>query len=358
MIDPAHFSGDMNELGEKAFLSRVLPALYADPRLLGGFGHDAAVIELPDAPFNLIMKVDRASYPVAVRRGWSGYKTWGQMAITANCSDILASGGRPLACMVAVMAPGSEKAADVQDIILGASDECRSHGVVYAGGDTKETDTVQVVGAAVGVIAKTAFLPRTGVRPGDELYCAGRIGGFAGAFLLLEEEAIGGTHDIGDEWKSYIGSPVAQWIVAGEVNKLGIARCGMDASDGMLDVLQTFASSGVQVRIDLENIPYHPFALECAEATGIRVTQLMFGGGDWNILYCMPPGAADKLMDSKGSSLPLFRIGEIGEGSGVCAIDGEGREWQIAGAVNEHFRSRIEDAGTFMDVIKNIDYLK
>ena len=89
----------LTAVGEKGFLTGLLPQLYADPRLLGGFGHDAAIITLDGAPFNLIQKIDRASYPVSLRYGWSGYQSWGQMAVTANCSDILASGGRPVSCM-------------------------------------------------------------------------------------------------------------------------------------------------------------------------------------------------------------------------------------------------------------------
>ncbi len=357
MEESSFLNEEMSSLGEKGFLSRVLPDLYADENLLGGFGHDAAVIELPNAPFNLIQKIDRASYPVSLRRGWSGYDAWGRMAVTANCSDILASGGEPVASMVAVMAPGHEKAANVRDIIVGASEECRTNGVIFSGGDTKEATEPQVVGSCVGLIAKDAFLPRNKVRAGDKIFCAGAVGGFAGAYFLMkyihQDRQTPGTLGYTD----YLARPVAQWQVAREINSRRVARCGMDASDGVLDVLQTFAAPGVRIELHLDKIPYHPFAIECASLTGIRRTQLIFGGGDWNIIYSIPAEAAERLTEEVGADLPLFCVGEATEGSGVWARDGDGRCVPISGVVNEHFVSRIEDAAGFMDHIAEGNFL-
>lgn len=347
-------NSELASLGEKGFLGRLLPALYTDPRLVGGFGHDAAVIELQNAPFNIIQKIDRASHPVALKRGWSGYRSWGRMAVTANCSDILASGGRPLACMLAIMMPGTEHASKVRDIVLGAADECRAHDVVYAGGDTKEAHDAHVVGAAVGIIDKDAFLPRNTAKPGDRLFCAGLIGGFTGAYFMLENVPEHLRDHEATRYREYLAEPVAQWRVADEVNAMKAARCGMDASDGILDVLQTFGSPGVRLVLDLEAIPYHPFAVECARKTGIKLTQFIFGGGDWNILYCVPPDRADELRGVRG----LYAIGEVTAGSDVGARTADGAEFAVRGPVNEHFRSRIEDAGGFMDAIANGDFVQ
>ena len=95
----------------------------------------------------------------------------------------------------------------------------------------------------------------------------------------------------------------------------------MDASDGLFDVLREFSAPGVRATIDLRNIPYHPFAREYAERLGIRASQLIFG--------------------------------EIGEGRGVWALDVDGRIREVRGPINEHFRSRIEDASGFMQQIRN-----
>lgn len=345
----------MRDLGEKGFLQQALPEIYADPHLIGGFGHDSAVIELPDAPFNLIQKIDRASHPVSVKKGWSGYKTWGQMAVTANCSDILASGGTPIACMLAIVIPGSESASNVSDIIQGAAGECRRNGVIYAGGDTKEGVDANVIGTAVGSIPKTGFLPRDTATPGDELYCAGRIGGFAGAYFMLERMQ-GRINTAEDSYVKYLSTPVAQWEAARRMNSEQLAHSGMDASDGLLDVLQTFASPGVQIEISLADLPYHDYAIQCAKQTSIPLTQLIFGGGDWNILYCVPRENVSRV-EEISKDIPLFHIGKVTRGSGVFAIDEDGHRFKLEGAINEHFANRIEDAGSFMDLLKNGNYL-
>lgn len=347
-------NADLTSLGEKGFLASILPGLYVDPMLVGGFGHDASVIELRDAPFNLICKIDRASRPVSLTRGWSGHRTWGRMAITANCSDILASGGRPIACMLAIMTPGHERTSNVRDVILGAADECRAHNVVYAGGDTKEAGETHVVGMAVGVIDKDGFLPRNTAAPGDLLYCAGSVGGFGGAYFLLENVPAAQRDHPTASYVEYLAEPVAQWHVASEVNARKGARCGMDASDGILDVLQTFSSAGVRVVLDLEHVPYHEFATECARKTAIPLTQLIFSGGDWNILYCVPAKYSVELDDIPG----LFRIGEVTSGNGVVARDHTGTEFDVRGVVNEHFKNRIEDAGSFMESIENGNFIQ
>lgn len=345
----------MKDLGEKGFLQQFLPQIHADRRLLGGFGHDSAVIELPDSPFNLMQKIDRASHPVSVKKGWSGYRAWGQMAVTANCSDILASGGTPAAFMLAIIVPGEELACNVADIINGAAEECHRNGVVYAGGDTKEGREANVVGTAIGTVSKNGFLPRNTANPGDELYCAGRIGGFAGSYFLLESMRDTGIHEA-TGYINYLSTPTAQWEVATKVNAENLAHAGMDASDGLLDVLQTFASPGVRIAINLEEIPYHEFSIRCAEKAHVPLTQLIFGGGDWNILYCVSPENADK-MEELGKTLPVFHIGSVTAGEGVVAIDDSGREFSVRGAINEHFANRIEDASSFMDLLRDGDYL-
>lgn len=347
-------TNDMSSLGEKRFLARLLPDLNVDPTLISGFGHDASVIELPTASFNLIFKVDRASHPVSLKEGWSGYRTWGQMAVTANCSDILASGGQPTAFMMAIMVPGTERESNVRDIIFGAADECLKRGVVYAGGDTKEARDSHVVGTVVGVIEKDGFLPRNTAKPGDQLFCAGLVGGFAGAYFMLKSVPEPRRDYESAEYVEYLASPVAQWDVALAMNSRKLARCGMDASDGILDVLQTFSTSGVQIVLDVDSVPYHSFATECASKTEIARTQFIFGGGDWNILYCVPPERADELRGLKG----LYHVGEVRAGHGVIARNRDGQMLAVQGVINEHFRNRIEDASDFMSSIEKGNFIQ
>jgi len=54
----------------------------------------------------------------------------------------------------------------------------------------------------------------------------------------------------------------------------------------------------------------------------------------------------------------LFCVGEVTEGGGVSAIDQNGDRRPVEGVVNEHFASRIEDAGSFMDSIEHGTFVR
>lgn len=174
---------------------------------------------------------------------------------------------------------------------------------------------------------------------------------------MLAEVIDGSQANEAREYIEYLSTPVAQWEVAEKVNAERLAHAGMDASDGLLDVLQTFASPGVGIEINLEEIPYHQFALSCSKRMNIPLTQLIFGGGDWNILYCVSPESSLRAESLRKSGLPLFRIGQVVDGNGVFAVDADGRKFSIEGAINEHFANRIEDAGSFMDLLRHGNYL-
>jgi thiamine-monophosphate kinase len=350
-------SPSMAELGEKEFISQLLKILRPPPSLIGGYGHDAAAIDLPAMPVNLMMKIDRASHPLALKRNWAGYDSWGRMAVTANCSDVLASGGTPIAVMICVMSPGEQPSRDVLSIITGAVSECDNNKILYAGGDTKEAQSLEVVGTAVGTVPEGGFLPRDTAEPGDLLYCGGPLGGFAGSFFLLDRVPGFAQASESAKHRRYLAAPRAQWEVARAVNGTGLARCGMDASDGLFDVLQTFARPGLSVSIDLDRLPYHKFALQAERECRIPRTQLIFGGGDWTLLYCVPPSKRSVAESIRNRGVPLFHIGEFSAGEGAWAIDRERRVCRIEGPVNEHFKKRIEDGKSFMQSIAEGNFL-
>jgi thiamine monophosphate kinase len=174
----------MKDVGEKGFLGSLLPTLPTDPRLIGGFGHDAAEIELPGGTMNLVLKIDRAPRPLAVAHQWANHACWGRMAVTAACSDILAFGGSPMALMLALSLSSETPTETARFIINGAVDECKLNNVIYAGGDTKEGSEINVVASAVGLVPKHLSLRRAVAEPGDLIVCAGEIGGFAASYFL------------------------------------------------------------------------------------------------------------------------------------------------------------------------------
>jgi thiamine-monophosphate kinase len=251
--------------------------------------------------------------------------------------------------MIGIVAPPESRAVDVEAIIFGADEECRRHGVAFSGGDLKESSILEVIGSAVGVVEPDRALPRSGVLPGDVLYCAGLAGGFAAARLLLETIGDGLDEATRARCIEYLANPVAQWAIARRVNSLGLARAAMDASDGLYETFAVLAGS-VGLVVELDGLGYHPLTAVCAEATGIDRRSLIFGAGDWNIVYAVPADAAEEF-ESSTADLDIFRIGTAGGGEGVRAIT-DGRPVRLRPLVHEHFRRRIEQSGSFLDLVK------
>jgi thiamine-monophosphate kinase len=338
----------MADIGEKAFIARLLGVLERHPRLVNGFGQDASVVDLGFPSSNVVMKIDRAAQPIATRKGWSDHRLWGRLAVTSNCSDILASGGEPKALMVALILPPEWPSDAADEIIAGVAEECAAHDVAFIGGDTKEGRSPEVVGSAIGVVRPDRMLSRDGGRPGDAIMIAGRLGGYVGAYVQLENE-ISISGDARREFLDYVTRPVARWAEATAMNASGLAVAAMDSSDGLFDVLTVFAGSSHGIELDLDAFPYHEHAVAASARYGVPILNFAFGVGDWNILYVVPSGNTNEAtLRAKDAGGELQKIGTIVEEPGIRARDSVGRVFEINGVVNEHFRLRMEDGDDYM----------
>lgn len=348
-------SRTMVSIGEKKFLRDFLQHLYVDPSFVNGFGHDASVIDVGLEDWLLIMKIDRAAKPIAALQGWSDYKLWGRIAVTSNCSDILASGGFPNAVMVAVSIPGSWQAKDVMDIILGCEEECRRWGAAFVGGDTKESAEPQVIGSAVGLVKRGSYLPRNQAKPGQSVVLAGLLGGYVGSYLQLTYlDPATVPPKKREQWLHYITHPTAKWLEASAIRQFKCASAGMDTSDGLYEALIAMTGTQLGVEIKLESLPYHSSAVECSEKLCVPLFNTAFGVGDWNIVFAVEDKSIDRLMTkaaASGSNLTV--IGKFTDTPSITAQDSDGNRYKVNGVINEHFRTRMEDQKDFMEQIKS-----
>jgi hypothetical protein len=144
------------------------------------------VIELPNAPFNLIQKIGPRVPPGSLRRGWSGHRTWGQMAVTANLQRHFASGGEPISCMIAIMVRGRRRRPTSATVVGRRGGNAAPMVSSSRVATPRSPPEAHVVGTCVGIVAKDGFLPRSVCAGGDRNSGAGRVGGFAGAYFLLK----------------------------------------------------------------------------------------------------------------------------------------------------------------------------
>jgi thiamine-monophosphate kinase len=338
----------LSDVGEKAFLRRLLKQLPVHQAFINGFGDDASAVAIPGSDDALFFKIDRAAAPMAARKGWVDYRMWGRLAVTSNCSDILAGGGTPAAVMLALILPRSWSSMAAEEIVLGCAEECERHDVAFVGGDTKEGQSAEVIGAAVGFGKRGQILGRRGARPGDLLVVAGRLGGFMGAYLRLLQNA-----DDDAAALSYVSHPVARWDEAAFLRGTQAPTAAMDTSDGLYEAAATL-TAGIGAEIDVRLLPYHQLALQCARTQGVTPLSLALGMGDWNILYTMSPAAWQRLRGEViGAGLELAVIGQVVSDPGIRWRDGE-KTFRIQPVINQHFAERLEDEGELLEVLRRL----
>lgn len=339
----------MAEIKEKAFIGQLLTKLRPASNFLNGFGHDASVIDLGFGNAALAMKIDRAAKPVAAIRGWTDYSMWGRLAVTTNCSDLLATGARPVGFMLCVSIPPTWRSSDVELVVLGARDECEANNVSFLGGDTKESSEAHLVGSAIGLVDKEKIFSRRSARSGDLIVLAGRLGGFMGAYLQMEaSQAISARVD----WVNLLANPQARWREGQFMNRLIGITSATDASDGLYDALANVVPAGHGSVLDIQSIPYHALAREAASLYSIPLVNFSSGIGDWALLYTVSPKLLPDIEAGIDAGFDLAIIGEISERGGIIGKTEEG-EFIVTGVVNEHFESRVEDAGSFSSRFKS-----
>lgn len=331
----------LGEIGEKRFLRNILPNLPKAPNFLNGFGDDSSIVDVGLAR-NIAFKIDRAPFPISIKRGWGNYDIWGRLAVVANVSDLIASAATPQAFMLSLVAPGEFLTKHAEQIIIGAADACSAFGLAFVGGDTKEGSVAQVVGSAFGTVDKNFYHRRVIAQPGDKLVIAGQLGGFLGALALADKFGLSDSKF--SNWVELMNTPTPRIDEAAEVARLKLARAATDISDGLADVLESFCSTDIGVTICADSLPLHPIALDAAHRLGIAPIELAFSVGDWAIAYVVDGKMMTVLQHialMKGLTLNI--IGEFNESGQRLLLNADGSLQRLPTMINEHFVSRLED---------------
>jgi len=237
--------------------SSNLPGFNLPPQLLVGIetADDAAVYQLNDeqaliATTDFFMPIVDDPYD------------FGRIAATNAISDVYAMGGTPIMALGLVGMPINVLPLETIGAILrGGQDVCRDAGIPIAGGHT--IDSVEPIYGLVvmGLIHPSKVKKNSGAKAGDVLILGKPLGvGILSAALKKEALSADGY---------------AQMIaVTTQLNKPGIALSGMDAVHAMTDVtgfgllghgLELARGAGLQMQLELSQIPLLPGVLELAE---------------------------------------------------------------------------------------------
>ncbi len=206
------------------------------------------------------------------------FRSVGEFFASVNLSDIAAMGGAPKYFMAAMFFPRDFDVYNLEEFISGMNAILKKYYVEYRGGDLKESAKMGSVGIAIGYVEKNKILRRKGAKEGERIYVTGQLGRQGASYILWKM----GRVDFDDVIK------ITPRIEYGK-NLAGRASSCIDLSDGIIaSAMQMQDVNSLGFKIDLENLPLHPLAVEVMEDYRIPIEKILNFGGEYELMYTSP----------------------------------------------------------------------
>jgi thiamine-monophosphate kinase len=201
------------------------------------------------------------------------------------------------------------------------------------------------------------LLLRTGACAGDHVVVTGTLGAAAEGVRLLKEGArLDGDGELvaTGVWTESSASAVVACLraqldprppfaVARSVAERGLARAGMDLSDGLSsDLAEMCAMSGVAAVVERGLVPVDPKAAGLARASGGDPFELaLHGGEDYQLLLAVAPDGLEELRElARVFGAEVTTVGRFVEGEPEVRLrEASGEERPLVPAGHDHFRA-------------------
>ena len=267
------------------------------PGVVVGPGDDCAVLRVGKE--TLLVTTDQVLDGVHASLAEHGAEAVGRKAAARAVSDIAAMAGEPVAMVASVAAPAGLSAADAQGLYRGL----RAVDCPLVGGDLaawrEEAGRLQMTVTVLGRAGGIAPVLRSGARPGDAICVTGSLGG-----------AWRGSRHL-----TFTPRVAEARLLARAYN----LHAMIDISDGLAaDLGHIVADSGVAAEVVAEDVPVHP------DAAGVEdpLAAALFDGEDYELLFTLPAGQADRLIAEQPLGVPVTRIGTVRAGEGMALVRG------------------------------------
>jgi thiamine-monophosphate kinase len=263
-------------------------------------GDDAAVLDWPAD--RLIVTSDMLMDGTDFELDRCDPQRAGRKALAVNLSDLAAMAARPMAAVVSVALPRSQRLDFAQQFYRGIFRLAEEFQVEVVGGDTNSWSGPLVVSIALlGEASGPGPLCRSGGRPGDDLLVTGQLGG------SLLGHHLDFTPRVREALTLHAAYPL---------------HAAIDISDGLsLDLSRLAEESGCGASLDLDQIPISPDAHRLAEQVpGLSALDRALGDGeDFELLLAVPPEVTRRMLDDRLVNIPLTRIGQLIAAPGLWA---------------------------------------
>lgn len=306
--------GTVGALGERGLIRRLAARVGAPPRGCLGIGDDCALAPAPDSPWDLALTSDPLLEGRHFLPGDDPARV-GHKAVGRVLSDLAAMGAEPLWILIDLVAPFDMPVARLEALYDGAAALCRPHGAAILGGDTSAGETLELHVFGAGRVPRGRAALRSGARPGDAIFVTGELGGsLLGRHLEFEPRLREG-----------------RWLREGEW-----VRAMIDLSDGAAsDLRRIFESSGVGAAVERDRIPVSEAV---RSAGGDPVERALRDGEDYELLFCVEPGRAERLQEQWPFPVACTRIGTILDEPGrLYLVDAAGVRTPYLRDGYEHF---------------------
>ncbi|MGD8727668.1 MAG: thiamine-phosphate kinase [Gemmatimonadales bacterium] len=287
-------------------------------------GDDCAFVDLGGE--TLAISTDMVVEGTHFRAGWLSPPEIGWRAGAAALSDLAAVAAVPKGVLASVGAPRGWSESVLADLLEGIGTAAASVGASVWGGDLVRSDRLVVDLVVVGVVGGGAgeAVRRSTGRVGDTLWVTGVLGGPLAALRAWQA-----GREADPSARERFVHPVprvreAQWLRDRGATAL------IDLSDGLFgDAGHVAAASGVRCAVELERLPLHGSAESRRDA--------LLSGEEYELLVALPRdfGDDDATEFADQFDLPLTRIGELREGTGVVVMEG-GEPVEVGGGYGHY----------------------
>ncbi|MEM1080191.1 MAG: thiamine-phosphate kinase [Pseudomonadota bacterium] len=297
-------------------IRRWVDALELNHGVVLGIGDDAAVLQ-PARGMQLVTTVDAL---VEGRHFDQRVPTdsIGHMALAVNLSDLAAMGATPRWSLLSLTLPSSDHDW-LEAFMRGYLGLSQTHRCALVGGNITR-GPLNIAVTAMGEVVEHQWRGRCGAQPGDRIVVTGTLGDAAAALKYDRPE-------LRRRWQQ----PTPR-VAEGQVLAPS-ARCMTDVSDGLLaDLHHLLGAYGAE--IDLTALPTAAALAEQLSDTARWPLQLN-GGSEYELLAIVPPEVS---LPARIGDVPLTVIGRVSQGTGIQAIEPDGRRRALTATGWDHFK--------------------
>lgn len=290
-------SAKISEIGERQLISEIVGILSEDSRLVQGIGHDSAFLNINVSENEvLLMNTDRSGINIAYQLGIADGQCVGDFAVSHAISDIIASGGTPLAVSLAFLLPKDTEVDFVKDVVRGADKAAKKYGAFIACGDTKHNPKFAIVATAIGKCCKDQILTRSGAKEGDHIVVSGNLGTMIAGLVAIKNNI-----EISESARTLFNQALIfqnpPFELGAKISVLKLAHACTDNSDGLSTSIYSLCeSSGVGAIINKKDIPIHSEVRKIADYFKIDPFRFALASGDWQHIYAVPDENIENFM--------------------------------------------------------------